>query len=93
MKIYTYEEWKSLLNLNEKDHVCPTCNGSGGLICINCFGDGVVQGDDGEDQPCSYCNDGTANCLSCGGDGHTLKMAYTRARNMETARIRRWGVE
>jgi hypothetical protein len=65
MKIYTYEEWKTLLNLNEKDHRCPKCNG-------------------GKEK---------SNCTFCEGDGHTLKLAYLRARNMEIARIRRWGVK
>jgi hypothetical protein len=93
MKTYTYEEWKILLNLDEKDHVCQKCNGSGGIDCKKCNGYGVVGSDNGEDEPCAYCNDGKVVCPECNGDCHTLKLAYTRARNMETARIRRWGVE
>ncbi len=91
-KILSYEQWKITFQMEEKKHVCQTCNGSGGVYCDKCHGDGVVEDKTGEETVCPYCDDGSATCPTCGGDGHTLRALYTTERNRETELARKWGL-
>jgi hypothetical protein len=98
MRIYTYDEWKSLLKLDEKDHACPTCEGQGKSIHADCAGEGCRKCSPGtgcdncDGDGCGNCGRGFLVCNVCKGAGHTLKLAYERSRKLEIERLRKWGV-
>lgn len=52
------------------DEECDECSAYGTVDCQHCNGNGVVEGDDGEETTCPECGGrGTVTCDSCGGEG------------------------
>ncbi|MDD5603925.1 MAG: hypothetical protein PHG48_07640 [Eubacteriales bacterium] len=52
------------------DEECDECSAYGTVDCQHCDGNGVVEGDDGEETTCPECGgSGTVKCSSCDGKG------------------------